>query len=77
MFLLHPIGEDLDDFIRLGWIIGLQMQAEIVLAAHIPVHHVFHRNHGAVTRLDDHRTDGRGGGSAPLLDFHERRLAET
>ncbi len=74
--LLYPIGKDLDDFIRLGWIIGLQMQAEVMLAAHIPVHHILHGNGGAFTRLEGHRTDDRAGGSAALLDFDVRRFAK-
>ena len=45
--------------------------------AHFTVHQIFHRNDGAFTGLEGHRTDGRGGGSAPLQYFNVRRFDET
>ncbi len=47
-----------------------------MLAAHIAMHHVFQRDRRAFTGLDGHRTDGRGGGSAPLLYFDVRCFGE-
>ena len=75
--LRYPVGKDGNFLVRLRAVIGFEMQAEIVLAAHIAVHHVFHRDHGAFTRLEGHRTDGRCGGSAPLLNFDKRRFGKA
>jgi hypothetical protein len=38
-FLRHPVGQNRDDFIRLGGVIGLQVEGKIVRAAHPFVHH--------------------------------------
>ena len=67
----------MNHLIGLGLIIRLQVQAEIMPAAHIPMHQIFHRNHGAFTGLDDHRTDGRRGRSTPFPNFDVRLFGEA
>ena len=74
---LDPIGEHGQGRIRVGGAVIGQMQPEIVLPAHIAVHQEFHRYARAFTWLEDHRTDGRGGRSTPLLDFDVGILGET
>ncbi len=76
-WLWNPVGKESYFLVRLSWIVGLEVQAEIVLAAHVAVHHVFQRDSGAFTRLEGHRTDGRGGRSAPLLYFYIRRFGKA
>jgi len=49
--LRHPIGEHRERLRRLGWVIGGQVNTEIMLAAHIAVHHKLHGEHGGFTRL--------------------------
>ncbi len=53
------------------------MHAEIVLATHVAMHHKLHRKLSGLTRLEDHRTDGWRGGSAPLFDFNVRGLTKV
>ena len=49
----------MDDKIRVGWIIGLQMHGIIVLPIHAWMHHEDSGfNCGAFTGLEYHRTDG-------------------
>jgi hypothetical protein len=75
--LWHPIRQHGQGVVGLGWVIGRQMDGEIMHAAHITVHHELHFDLGAVTRLKDHRTDGRSRRSAPLHDFNVRLLTEA
>jgi hypothetical protein len=53
------------------------MHTEIVWAAHIAVHHEFHRKHRALTWFKDHRTDGWNRRSATLYNFNIWGLTEA
>ena len=48
------------------------MHTEIMLAAHIAMHHKLHRQRGLLTGIEDHRTDGRCRRSTSLHDFDVR-----
>lgn len=53
------------------------MHTKIVLATHVAVHHELHRKGRRFTGFEDHRTDGRNRGSAPLLDFDIRHFGKA
>ena len=74
--LLDPVRKNPDFLIWLGLIIRVEVQAEIVLATHITVHQISKRDRSAFAGLEDHRTDGRCGGSAPLFNFKIRCFGE-
>jgi len=62
--------------VRLLWVVSQQVHPEIVHAAHGTVHHKLHREGCGLAGLEDHRTDGRCGRSAPLDDFDVWRFIE-
>ena len=77
MQLLHPIRQDLQRLIGLLGIVRGKVHTEIVLAAHIPVHHELHGQGGLLTGIEDHRTDDRCRRSTPLDDFNVGLLREA
>ncbi len=77
LLLRYPVRENLNFLFRLGFVVGFEMQAEIVHAAHVAVHHVLHRDYGAFTRVEGHRTDDRGWGSATLQYLDVRHFGEA
>ena len=76
MVSLHPIRQDVHLTVRLGGVVGDQVQAEVVPAAHVAVHIELHFQARALARLEDRRTDGRDGRSTPLDDFDVRLLGQ-
>src|SRR5215217_5417283 len=67
----------MDNKIRVGRVVGLQMYGIVVWTIHARMHH---ENTGfnscALTRLEYHRTDGQVGRSAPLQYFNVRFFLE-
>jgi hypothetical protein len=50
------------------------VNSEVVLAAHVTVHHELHRELRPLAGLEGRRTDGRDGRSTPLDDLDVGRL---
>jgi hypothetical protein len=76
-FLWYPIGQNRNNLIGLGRVIGYQMEGEVVRAIHAFVHHKNGRlNRGAFAGFENHRTDGQAGRSTPLSDFDVRFFPE-
>lgn len=77
-FLRHPVRYNRDDFIRLGRIIGLQVESKIMGTIHACMHHKDRGlNGGAFAGLEYHRTDGQAGRSAPFPYFDVRLFPES
>ena len=67
----------MDDKIRVGGVVGLEMYGIVVGTIHARMHHEDTRfNCCALTRLEYHRTDGQVGRSAPLQYFNVRFFLE-
>lgn len=52
------------------------MNAEIVRATHVAMHHESYRKQSALARIEDHRTDGRRGRSTAFHNFDPGLLDE-
>ena len=63
--------------IGLAGLVGRHMHLEDMLAAHLAVHHELHRERGAFTRLEGHRTDDRLRRSAPLHNLNDGHLCKA
>lgn len=74
--LRDPVGKDLNFLVWLGLVVGNEVQAEVMRAAHVAVHEVFQGNYGAFAGLDGHRTDDRGRRSTPCSYFDVRGFGE-
>ena len=74
--LLHPIRQNGQLHLRFRRIVGPEMDAEVMLAAHVAVHHELQNQAGALAGLEGHRTDDRSGRSTSLYDFDVGLLAE-
>ena len=74
---MHPVRQDGQRLIGLFGIIRGHMHTEVMLAAHIAVHHELHRQRSLLTGIEDHRTDGRCRRSTPLDDFNVGFLREA
>lgn len=75
--LLNPIGQHLHCLVRRAGIVRQKMNAKVMQAAHLAVHHKRHRHSGFLARLEDRRTDGRNGRSTARLDFYIRLLSKA
>jgi len=73
---LLPIRENRDDRIGLGWVVGRQVQTEVMQTTHVAVHKKFHTDGCAITWFDGHRTDGWSRRSTPFQNFNVRRFGE-
>lgn len=74
--LRHPIRQHRQRAVRLFRVVAGQVNLEIVFSIHAFVHHELHRELCTLTRLEYHRTDGRGRRSTPFHDFDIRLLTE-
>jgi hypothetical protein len=72
----NPIGEDGERDVFLVGIVVRDVNSEVMLPAHITVHHKLHRKGRRFTWLESHRTDDWGRKSTPLLDFNIRFFRE-
>lgn len=75
--LWHPVGDYSQDALGLLRVVGGHVDAEIVEAAHVAVHHELHREGRAFTGVEGHRTDGWSGRSAPRGDFDVRLAGDA
>lgn len=76
--LRYPIGYYIHNHIRIYRVVGPEMNSEVMWTIHAFVHHEdTGLDNCAFTGLEDHRTDGKLRGSAPLNYLDVRVFLET
>ena len=75
LFSRYPIGFGDEQFFRFSWIIGEQVDAELMLPIHASVHHIVKHERGFCARFESRRTDDSFRRSATFYDF-DLRFAE-